>query len=83
MNNTMKLNTKITLNNGVQIPILGLGTWKIGDSKVEEIIPSALNIGYRHIDTAATYQNEVGAGKEKMFLLPQNYGIQTMAMIKQ
>jgi len=63
MNNTMKLNTKITLNNGVQIPILGLGTWKIGDSKVEEIIPSALNIGYRHIDTAATYQNEVGVGK--------------------
>ena len=63
MNNKLNLNTKITLNNDVQIPLLGLGTWKIDDSKVEETILSALNIGYRHIDTAATYQNEIGIGK--------------------
>ena len=63
MNNKLNLNTKMTLSNGVQIPILGLGTWKIDDSKVEEVILSALNIGYRHIDTAATYQNEIGVGK--------------------
>jgi len=63
MNNKLNLNTKMTLSNGVQIPILGLGTWKIDDSKVEEVILSALNIGYRHIDTAAIYQNEIGVGK--------------------
>lgn len=51
------------LNNGIQIPELGLGTWLIDDSKVENVVKNALQLGYRHIDTAQAYGNEVGVGK--------------------
>ena len=50
---------KITLNNGVEIPRLGLGTWLIPDDKVAEAVISAVKAGYRHIDTAQAYGNEV------------------------
>lgn len=63
MNDRIESNTKIALNNGVCIPVLGLGTWQITGEKVEGTVSLALNIGYRHIDTAATYHNEVGVGK--------------------
>lgn len=59
----MKLNETYTLSNGVQIPKLGLGTWLIDDSKVDKVIKNAIEIGYRHIDTAQAYGNEVGIGK--------------------
>ena len=51
------------LNNGVNIPKLGLGTWLIPDDKASEAVVNALNIGYRHIDTAQAYQNERGVGE--------------------
>lgn len=51
------------LNNGVKIPSLGLGTYKISDDRVEKIVLEALKIGYRHIDTATVYGNEKGIGK--------------------
>ncbi|MDD4924725.1 MAG: aldo/keto reductase [Dehalococcoidales bacterium] len=63
MNNKMALNTKITLNNGVRMPVLGLGTWQITGKKAEETVLSALNIGYKHIDTATAYHNETDIGK--------------------
>jgi diketogulonate reductase-like aldo/keto reductase len=63
MNNKIDINTTITLNNGVQMPVLGLGTWQITGKKAEEVIQSALGIGYRHIDTAAAYHNESDIGK--------------------
>ncbi len=63
MNNKIDLNTTITLNNGVRMPVLGLGTWQITGKKVEEVILSALDTGYRHIDTAAAYHNESEIGK--------------------
>ncbi|EPZ52518.1 aldo/keto reductase [Alicyclobacillus acidoterrestris] len=52
-----------TLNNGVKMPWFGLGVWqtKAGD-EVENAVTYALNAGYRHIDTAAAYQNEEGVG---------------------
>ena len=51
-------NQTITLNNGVKIPQLGLGTWFIDDDKVAEAVKAAVGIGYRHIDTAQwTYVN--------------------------
>ena len=53
----------ITLNDGTKIPQLGLGVWKMPDDEAPGIIMSALNNGYRHIDTAAAYGNEVGVGK--------------------
>lgn len=51
------------LHNGVEIPMLGFGTWKIDDGKtVIDAVCQALEVGYRHIDTAAIYQNEEGVG---------------------
>lgn len=51
------------LSNGVEIPVLALGTWFIDDDKVEEAVKSAVKLGYSHIDTAQAYGNEQGVGK--------------------
>ena len=59
----MIFNETYTLSNGVNIPKLGLGTWMIDDTSVSEVVRQAVSIGYRHIDTAQAYQNEVGVGK--------------------
>ena len=53
----------ITLNNGVKIPQLGLGTWFIDDSKVADAVKAAVKLGYRHIDTAQAYGNERAVGR--------------------
>lgn len=53
---------KITLSNGVKIPVLGLGTWLIPNDKAPSIVKDAIEIGYRHIDTAQAYGNEEGVG---------------------
>ncbi len=58
----MILNEHYTLSNGVQIPKLGLGTWFINANDVTAAVQSAIDIGYRHIDTAAAYRNEQGVG---------------------
>lgn len=51
------------LHNGVEMPYLGLGTYQSdNDQEVVDAVKSALNIGYRHIDTAAAYKNEAGVG---------------------
>eukprot|EP00931_Biecheleriopsis_adriatica_P107024 TRINITY_DN81366_c0_g1_i1.p1 TRINITY_DN81366_c0_g1~~TRINITY_DN81366_c0_g1_i1.p1 ORF type:complete len:335 (+),score=41.69 TRINITY_DN81366_c0_g1_i1:127-1005(+) len=44
----------------VQMPLVGLGTWQYNDSVVEQIIPIAFGLGYRHVDTAQVYKNQVG-----------------------
>ena len=54
---------KIKLNNEVLIPSIGLGTWLIDNDKVENVIKNAVELGYRHIDTAQAYENEEGVGK--------------------
>ena len=53
----------IKLNNGVEIPKLALGVWEIPDDKVADAVKSAVDIGYRHIDTAQAYGNERGVGE--------------------
>ena len=53
----------LTLNNGVKIPQLGLGTWFIPDDQVAEAVKAAVALGYRHIDTAQAYGNERGVGE--------------------
>lgn len=53
----------ITLSNGVKIPQLGLGTWFIDDAVAAEAVKVAVQIGYRHIDTAQAYGNERGVGE--------------------
>jgi len=59
----MILQEKYTLNNGVEIPKLGLGTWMINNDEVVPAVQEAIKMGYRHIDTAQAYQNEAGVGK--------------------
>ena len=51
------------MNNGVEIPKLGYGTWMIDNDAVVEAVKTAIEIGYTHIDTAQAYQNEEGVGK--------------------
>lgn len=56
-------NKTLTLNNGVEIPQLGLGTWFIDDDKVADAVKADVELGYRHIDTAQAYGNERGVGE--------------------
>ncbi len=57
------LSDKTTLNNGVQMPWLGLGVWQANDgNEVEKAVGSAIDAGYKSIDTAAIYGNETGVG---------------------
>jgi 2,5-diketo-D-gluconate reductase A len=53
----------LPLNSGGSIPQLGLGTWPLDDAEVEKAVVAAAGVGYRHIDTAAKYGNEVGVGR--------------------
>lgn len=55
--------TKLTLNNNIEIPQLGLGTWFIDDDKVADAVKTATKLGYRHFDTAQAYGNERGVGE--------------------
>ncbi|MBA4699567.1 MAG: aldo/keto reductase [Ruminococcus sp.] len=59
----MTLNKTYKLSNGVNIPKLGLGTWFIEDDKAAQAVKEAVQIGYRHIDTAQAYENERGVGE--------------------
>ncbi|WP_053747275.1 aldo/keto reductase [Streptomyces sp. MMG1533] len=53
----------IILNNGVEMPQLGFGVWQVPDDEAEQAVTTALEAGYRSIDTAAIYGNEEGTGK--------------------
>lgn len=52
----------VTLNNGVQIPQIGFGTFQVDEAETQRTVEAALEAGYRHIDTAAGYYNEAGVG---------------------
>ena len=68
----------VTLNNGVEMPILGFGVFQIADQKeCEASVISAIEAGYRSIDTAASYMNEravgsaikaAGVAREELFI---------------
>ncbi|MET9880565.1 aldo/keto reductase [Actinacidiphila glaucinigra] len=53
----------ITLNNGVTMPQLGFGVWQVPDGEAATAVATALEAGYRSIDTAALYRNEQGTGR--------------------
>ncbi|MEU5612157.1 aldo/keto reductase [Streptomyces sparsogenes] len=53
----------ITLNNGVRMPQLGFGVWQVPDDEAADAVSTALESGYRSIDTAAIYGNEEGTGR--------------------
>ncbi len=59
----MILEENYALPNGVAIPKLGLGTWFISDDKAAQAVKDAVDVGYRHIDTAQAYANERGIGE--------------------
>jgi len=55
---------KVTLSNGTEMPILGFGVYQITDlDECEKSVVDAIEIGYRHIDTAASYMNEEAVGR--------------------
>jgi len=59
----MNTKIKIKLNNGTEIPVIGLGVWKTPSGKgTEDVVLWALEAGYRHIDTATIYLNEKEVG---------------------
>src|SRR3954465_8224083 len=53
----------VSLNNGIQMPILGFGVYQIPPEDTERAVTEALEVGYRHLDTAAAYANEEAAGR--------------------
>lgn len=53
----------VTLNNGVKMPIIGFGVFRIPASDTEKVASDALQVGYRHLDTAASYGNEEAVGR--------------------
>jgi len=60
----MDRNSTYELSNGVKIPVLGFGTWQSADGdEAYNAVLTALRAGYRHIDTAAAYENEESVGK--------------------
>ncbi len=59
----MTLEETFTLSNGVEIPKLGLGTWMIADGDAPRVVRDAVEVGYRHFDTAQAYGNEHGVGE--------------------
>jgi 2,5-diketo-D-gluconate reductase A len=58
----MTVSPSIILNNGVSIPQLGLGVFQVPPTDARRVVEAALEAGYRHIDTAAAYNNEAGVG---------------------
>ncbi|MED3853818.1 aldo/keto reductase [Priestia megaterium] len=56
-------NETYKLSNGVEMPLLGLGTWLLDDEQAAQAVRDAVSNGYRHIDTAQAYMNEVGIGE--------------------
>ena len=53
----------ITLNTGAEMPVVGLGVFQMDDAQVRQAIPTAVEAGYRLIDTASRYYNEEAVGK--------------------
>jgi len=71
------LSDKVVLNNGVKMPVLGFGVFKVPDDDTARCVELAIRTGYESIDTAAIYQNERGVGegirnsgvpREKLFI---------------
>jgi 2,5-diketo-D-gluconate reductase A len=53
----------IPLNTGATIPQVGAGTWPLNDAEAADVVAEAIDVGYRHLDTATRYGNEAGVGE--------------------
>jgi diketogulonate reductase-like aldo/keto reductase len=59
-----RISDRVKLNNGIDMPWLGLGVWQASDgNEVETAVKTAISLGYRSIDTATVYKNEEGVGR--------------------
>jgi 2,5-diketo-D-gluconate reductase A len=56
------LTTTVDLGGGVRVPQLGLGVFQVPSDEAQRVVEEALDVGYRHVDTAAAYVNESGVG---------------------
>ncbi|KKO15487.1 MULTISPECIES: aldo/keto reductase [Pseudomonas] len=54
---------RLTTRNGLDLPAIGLGTWPMTGSECTQAVRQALEVGYRHIDTATAYENEAAVGQ--------------------
>lgn len=72
----------ITLNNGVKMPLVGLGTWGLRGKECSQTVSKAIQLGYRLIDTAQMYENEIAVGegivdsgisRDKLFITTKLY----------
>nr|WP_279404000.1 aldo/keto reductase [Secundilactobacillus kimchicus] len=82
---------EVTLNNGISMPLEGFGVFQVDDLKgAEEAVQTAINKGYRLIDTASSYKNETAVGqaisksgvdRQDLFITTKAY-IQQMAIVK-
>jgi 2,5-diketo-D-gluconate reductase A len=52
----------VTVNNGIEVPQLGFGVWRVPRAETHRVVTAALEAGYRHIDTAKLYDNEEAVG---------------------
>lgn len=59
----LHLGSSLQLRSGHSMPMLGLGTWRADPGQVGSSVASALQLGYRHIDSAAVYENEAELGQ--------------------
>src|SRR4051794_21179135 len=77
------MTTTLTLNNGVTLPAIGLGVFQTPPSETVAAVRSALEVGYRHIDTAAAYGNEreVGQALRRSGIPRENVVLETKVWI--
>ncbi|MBP5343212.1 aldo/keto reductase [bacterium] len=59
----MEIERTVKLRSGYEIPVLAIGTWQTPNEIASRVVQDAIEVGYRHIDTASAYKNEEGVGQ--------------------
>ena len=72
-----------TLSNGIQMPMLNLGTYQIPDSEMERVLTDAKELGYKGIDSAGAYNNEESIGKALKKLGKDSFFITSKVDVRQ
>jgi len=78
MSKEWTLGKRVALNTGATMPMLALGTWKIERQQVKAVLETAIELGYRHIDCSAVYENEkeIGSALRDIFADQQRFKVQ-------